>query len=721
MKSQEFDLQNSKQNDAENTPLKLYSDILNYLQEFNDQSFNLVDHLPRIIVVGDQSSGKTSVLEMLINARIFPRGSGKMMTKSPIQVTLSNGPRHIACFKGGRSHEYSLDSQADLLALRLEIERRMLAQIEPHQTVSDRPIYLDISGPGLQQMILIDLPGLINTVTTELAETTKDDIETMVKKQIENPNAVILCIQDGSIDAERSSVSKLVAQADPKGNRTIFVLNKSDLAERNLSKQTVEKILSGKLFPMRASAYFAIVSGTDDRNSSIEEIKKHEEKFFRNSKFFKTIQDKNKTSKNFSEQVSECFWSIVKTSLKNQIEHFCSIQNSLEVSWREKYRNSLEIDRDEMFERIRTKFLDSFNRLYDISESFWLDNVKRFVTDALIDDIMSNTFIPCALKSNIDKFRDPSEYDFSTNLTMHLNRIVKNDLLTVLTSICKRFLMHEFNEKLKETMRLSSDNLLFCEIYSKFIEEVGLKFDEKFEWSKNTQNYINILIDNYVDDNRIDSNDAWEKVACRAAGLIAAPISKIEIDNIKQYGFMGSLKLSEIFENQLRDIKDNYGIDKLKSALTPEKQLKLHEKINKATNLNIEIDEFKSMWDNFVQLSLLKSIKEDINECKYLFAYHKTNNLDKICTNCDALIGFNSLFNLSENLGTIIVTNFFQREVKTAENCVKSIFFDIYNDLILKAHLLNYPQIIHAEKLKIVRTIHQKLEELNAVLKNKEL
>uniref|UniRef100_A0A0M3IUS7 Dynamin GTPase n=1 Tax=Ascaris lumbricoides TaxID=6252 RepID=A0A0M3IUS7_ASCLU len=189
---------------------------------------------------------------------------------------------------------------------------------------------LYVIGPSLPRMVLIDLPGIISTVTVDMAKDTKDDIV--------------------------------------------------DLAEQNLTNpDRIKKILEGKLFPMKALGYYGVVTGKGSSADSIESIVKYEEEFFARSKLFKDgiLKPSQMTTRNMSLAVSECFWRMVKDSIESQADAFRATRFNLETEWKNNFPLMRELDRDELFEKAKGEILDEIVNLSLVGAEQWESILKK--------------------------------------------------------------------------------------------------------------------------------------------------------------------------------------------------------------------------------------------------------------------------------------------------------------------------------------------------------
>ncbi|KAJ2286662.1 hypothetical protein IWW55_006919, partial [Coemansia sp. RSA 2706] len=134
---------------------------VNKLQDvFNTVGQDEID-LPQIVVVGSQSSGKSSVLENLVGRDFLPRGSG-IVTRRPLVLQLVNVPRGSDGSGEPRAQFLHLPNQVftDMSEVRREIERETERLAGGNKGIVKAPIHLRITSPDVLSLTLVDLPGI---------------------------------------------------------------------------------------------------------------------------------------------------------------------------------------------------------------------------------------------------------------------------------------------------------------------------------------------------------------------------------------------------------------------------------------------------------------------------------------------------------------------------------------------------------------------------------
>lgn len=198
--------------------------------------------LPSIVVIGSQSSGKSSVLEAIVGHEFLPKGSN-MVTRRPIELTLVNTPNAQAEY--GEFPALGLGKITDFSQIQRTLTDLNLA-VPEKDCVTDDPIQLSIYSPNVPDLSLIDLPGYIQVAGQDQPPELKQKISDLCDKYIQAPN-VILAISAADVDLANSTALRASRRVDPRGERTIGVITKMDLVDPDRGVN----ILSDKKYPLR--------------------------------------------------------------------------------------------------------------------------------------------------------------------------------------------------------------------------------------------------------------------------------------------------------------------------------------------------------------------------------------------------------------------------------------------------------------------------------------
>mmetsp|Transcript_28265 Transcript_28265/g.76060 ORF Transcript_28265/g.76060 Transcript_28265/m.76060 type:complete len:742 (-) Transcript_28265:238-2463(-) len=214
------------------------------LQQSPGDDFKLPE-LPQMVVVGTQSSGKSSLLNGIMACDILPLGEA-MVTRCPLQLQLVHAPADQAgtlraefgsyasgTWQAQRSFELTAPNPTphEIAQIRDEIEAQTQALAGPGKGISAQPIHLRVHSAFVPDLTLVDLPGLTQMALVDQGQPRdiKQQIRALVQTHIEKERAVILAVLPARTDLEADAALELVKEVDPRGQRTIGVLTKVDL------------------------------------------------------------------------------------------------------------------------------------------------------------------------------------------------------------------------------------------------------------------------------------------------------------------------------------------------------------------------------------------------------------------------------------------------------------------------------------------------------------
>jgi dynamin 1-like protein len=269
--------------------------IVNQLQDIcSTVRIPLLLDLPQIVVVGGQSSGKSSIIESIVKRGFLPRGQG-MVTRRPLVIRL---------FKKGLNSNDEFNSIpndwvkfghsdrifTDFDEVRQEIERETDRVCSVNNGISAEPITLNVYSENVVNLTLVDLPGLVGIPVGSQPEDIATQIRELAYEYIKNPNSIILAVTPANQDFATSEALKLAREVDPDRKRTLAVLTKLDLVKPGTDAIDA---LTGKLLKFRLGIIGVVNRSQEDieANKSLEQAIADEAEFLQRR--FPSIADKN--------------------------------------------------------------------------------------------------------------------------------------------------------------------------------------------------------------------------------------------------------------------------------------------------------------------------------------------------------------------------------------------------------------------------------------------
>ena len=314
---------------------KKLNEFINLVEKIEQVGIKEYISLPIIYSIGRNDSGKTSVIENLLNLDFLPKGMG-VTTKRPVEISIThikdnNIPYAILEELGSEKfYDFSkLESNIEDLFEKINIKH--------NQGIEDKPIKLKLYSSNLPSITIFDLPPIIrNPFNYEIELFIKD----IITKYIQDESSIILCNINANHDFMTDDGLRIAKEMDTSWKRTIGIVTKIDImdAGTNCSKLLLNEEIKLNM------GYIGVINRTNKEiinKITIEELYKKGKTFFKNDNIYSKIPDHYLGFEFLIDKIMILYIKIIKSKIiklfinsnkKNKIENIDEILDSIKES-----------------------------------------------------------------------------------------------------------------------------------------------------------------------------------------------------------------------------------------------------------------------------------------------------------------------------------------------------------------------------------------------------
>ncbi|XP_042575703.1 interferon-induced GTP-binding protein MxE-like [Cyprinus carpio] len=278
-------------------------------------------NLPAIAVIGDQSSGKSSVLEALSGVSL-PRGTG-IVTRCPLVLKLKKFTKDKN-WHGLLSYKDQIKTLNDPEDVENAVLYAQGVLAGNGEGISHEMITLEIQSCDVPDLTLIDLPGIARVATANQPKDIDKQIKDLIKKFIQRQETICLVVVPANVDITTTEALQMASEVDSTGERTLGVLTKPDLVDKGMEK-TVVRTVNNDIITLKKGYMIVKCRGQNDINERLDLARALEKEriFFEEHDDFRSLLEEKATIPLLAKRLTnELFEHIVKTlpDLQKQLD-----------------------------------------------------------------------------------------------------------------------------------------------------------------------------------------------------------------------------------------------------------------------------------------------------------------------------------------------------------------------------------------------------------------